>query len=158
MSVFRLRHLLARELPVLLLLGPLPIALQALIPPALAQPSSEQSSADFARRIGLRDVQRFIATVTSLRETGHLPPFYVTKEEARANGWHGGGLCSVLPGLEIGGDPFRNFGGQLPPGHQYFEADLDETCRSRGPKRLIYSPDGPIFVTTDHYQTFVPVP
>jgi hypothetical protein len=106
----------------------------------------------------LRDLQRFIATVTSLRETLHLALFYVTKEEARANGWHGGGLCSVLQDHEIGGDPFRNFGGKLPPGHEYFEADLDETCRSRGPKRLIYPPDGLIFVTTDHYQTFAPVP
>jgi hypothetical protein len=38
------------------------------------------------------------------------------------------------------------------------EADLDETCRSRGPERLIFSNDGLIYVSPDHYGTFLPVP
>ncbi len=147
-----------RLLTICLLLRPFPAPYPAAIAPALAQPGSEQSLADFASRIGLRDIPAFVATVTTLRETGQLPPGYVTKAEARAHGWHGGGLCEVLPGHAIGGDRFRNFGGQLPPGHDYFEADLDETCRQRGAKRLIFSPDGLIFVTTDHYESFVPVP
>jgi hypothetical protein len=128
------------------------------IPFAVAQSQSQQRLADFARRIGLRDVPGFVATVTSLRETGHLPPAYVAKRAARAHGWHGGGLCEVWPGHEIGGDRFHNFGARLPPVRAYFEADLDETCRSRGAKRLIFAPDGPIYVTTDHYRTFMPVP
>jgi hypothetical protein len=40
----------------------------------------------------------------------------------------------------------------------YHEADLDETCNSRGPKRLIFSEDGAIYVTPDHYRHFIPVP
>jgi len=65
-----------------------------------------------------------------------------------------------LPGHVIGGDAFNNFGGQLPaaPGRGYREADLDPTCRERGAKRLIFSNDGLIFVTTDHYRTFTRVP
>jgi len=85
---------------------------------------------------------------------------YATKDEAKAHGWRGGGLCAVWPGHTIGGDEFHNFGRALPagPGRVYREADLDSTCRSRGAKRLIYSNDGLIFITTDHYNSFVPLP
>jgi ribonuclease len=127
---------------------------------AVAQPSpaSPQQLADFAGGVGLHQVGPFVDTVIALRTTGGLPERYVTKEASRSHGWHGGGLCTVWPGHVIGGDPFGNFGGQLPAGHRYFEADLDSTCRQRGPSRLIYSSDGLIFVTIDHYRSFVPVP
>ena len=127
---------------------------------ALAQPApvTPEQLADFASQVGLRQIGQFVDAVTPLRMNGHLPEQYVTKEAARAHGWRGGGLCARWPGHMIGGDPFRNFGGQLPADHRYFEADLDSTCRQRGPSRLIYSSDGLIFVTTDHYRSFVPVP
>ncbi|HEY4471193.1 MAG TPA: ribonuclease domain-containing protein [Stellaceae bacterium] len=116
--------------------------------------------AAFAERAGLRDVTGFVETVQSLRDSGRLPPRYATKDEARAQGWRGGGLCAVWPGHVIGGDRFNNFGRQLPgaPGRVYREADLDADCRGRGPKRLIFSNDGLIFVTVDHYSTFMQVP
>src|ERR1051325_7437781 len=114
----------------------------------------------FAEKSGLRDIAGFVETVQSLRATGKLPPHYATKDEAAARGWHGGGLCGVWPGHVIGGDVFRNFGKALPsaPGRVYREADLDADCRGRGPKRLIFSNDGRIFVTLDHYNSFTPVP
>jgi guanyl-specific ribonuclease Sa len=114
----------------------------------------------FAAAIGLRDVAGFVETVDSLRTAHRLPPRYVTKEAAKARGWQGGGLCAVWPGHVIGGDTFHNFGAKLPaaPGRVYREADLDGDCRSRGAKRLIFSNDGLIFVTVDHYNTFTPVP
>ena len=131
--------------------------------PAAAQPPAgddPQAMALFAHKEGIRDILAFVATVRSLRETGHLPDAYVTKEAAEARGWHGGGLCSVLPGHAIGGDLFRDLSRQLPeiPGRLWREADLDETCRSRGPERLIFSNDGLIYVTVDHYRSFAPVP
>lgn len=128
--------------------------------PALAQPTtaSPEQLAEFANRVGLHQVEPFVETVTQLRSTGQLPERYVTKEAARAHGWRGGGLCRVWPGHVIGGDVFNNFGGQLPGRNRYFEADLDSTCRQRGPSRLIYSSGRLIFVTTDHYRSFVPVP
>jgi ribonuclease T1 len=115
---------------------------------------------DFAERAGLRDVAGFVETVQSLRDSGRLPPRYATKDEAQAHGWHGGGMCAVWPGHVIGGDRFSNFGRQLPgaAGRLYREADVDADCRGRGPKRLIFSNDGLIFVTVDHYNTFTPVP
>jgi len=116
--------------------------------------------ADFAGQLGLRDVAGFVETVQSLRDSGQLPPRYATKNEAQARGWHGGGMCAVWPGHVIGGDRFNNFGRQLPgtAGRTYREADLDADCRGRGPKRLIFSNDGLIFVTVDHYNTFTQVP
>ena len=132
----------------------------AVVAPALAQPAqtSPDQLADLAGRVGLHRSGPFVEIVIALRTTGGLPDRYVTKEAARARGWHGGGLCRVWRGHVIGGDVFGNFGGQLPAGHRYFEADLDGTCRQRGPSRLIYSSDGLIFVTTDHYRSFVPIP
>ena len=82
---------------VLLLLGSSGLAQLAGDAPAVAA---------FAERVGLRDVTGFVETVQSLRSTGHLPPRYATKDEARAHGWRGGGLCGVWPGHVIGGDRF----------------------------------------------------
>lgn len=129
--------------------------------PVLAQRAPEpQPLAAFAQRVGLRDVDGFVDTVQTLRRTQRPPPRYATKDAARARGWRGGGLCEIWPGHVIGGDAFHNFGGKLPgaPGRVYREADLDAVCRSRGPKRLIFSNDGLIYVTLDHYDSFVAVP
>ena len=131
-----------------------------------ATPVGAQRSADpqtlpaFAQSLGLREVDAFVETVQSLRTANRLPPRYVTKGEARAHGWRGGGLCTLWPGHVIGGDVMRNFGGAIPdaPGRIYREADLDSDCRGRGPKRLVFSNDGRIYVTVDHYNNFVPVP
>jgi hypothetical protein len=122
--------------------------------------SGPQELAGFAERLGLRDAAGFVETVQSLRDSGRLPARYAAKDEAQARGWHGGGLCGIWPGHVIGGDRFNNFAHQLPdvPGRLYREADLDADCRGRGPKRLIFSNDGLIFVTVDHYNTFTPVP
>ena len=127
---------------------------------AHAQPGADpQALAAFAQKAGLHDISDFVDTVQSLRATGHLPLRYITKEQAMMHGWHGGGLCSAWPGHEIGGDMFENAGGALPDGSRlYHEADLDETCSSRGPKRLIFSADGAIYLTPDHYRHFIPVP
>ncbi len=137
------------------------IVLVAAAPLAAQTPAADrQGLADFARRIGLHDVDAFVDVVLSLHSDHRLPAGYVTKGDAKAHGWHGGGLCTLWPGRMIGGDVFHNFAGRLPamPGRIYREADLDATCRSRGPKRLIFSNDGLIYVTIDHYNTFLRVP
>ena len=109
--------------------------------PAGAQLATDpQALAAFAEKAGLRDVSGFVETVQSLRATGHLPPRYISKEQAAVHGWHGGGLCTIWPGHAIGGDVFTNAGHPLPR-RIYREADLDETCNSRGPKRLIFADD-----------------
>jgi guanyl-specific ribonuclease Sa len=88
----------------------------------------------------------------------HLPDNYMTKAEAREEGWEGGALSTVIPGMCIGGDVFGNFEGILPEidGRTYYECDIDTLGQeSRGEKRLIYSePDLNIYYTEDHYETF----
>ncbi len=86
-----------------------------------------------------------------------LPDNFITKKEARALGWEGGSLDPYAPGMCIGGDYFGNYEGNLPEeeGREYHECDIDTLgARSRGAKRIVYSNDGLIYYTEDHYETF----
>lgn len=89
---------------------------------------------------------------------GCLPDFYMTKTEARnAYGWEGGALDNLAPGMCIGGDEFRNYEGQLPdaPGRRYTECDINTIgAGARGAERIVFSNDGLVFYTADHYDTF----
>ena len=89
---------------------------------------------------------------------GHLPDNYVTKAEAEALGWTGG---SVEPyageGTALGGSRFGNYEGLLPsaPGRTYTECDIGTVGKtSRGAMRLVFSNDGLIYYTGDHYESF----
>ena len=92
-----------------------------------------------------------------LHTYGHLPGNYITKSEARQQGWKSQGtLDRVCPGMSIGGDRFSNRERTLPnaPGRTWFECDIDYVRGNRNGKRLVYSNDGLIFYTDDHYNTF----
>ena len=98
------------------------------------------------------------AVVPYIKAHHRLPDYYITKAAAREQGWTPakGNLCDVLPWKIIGGDRFFNRDGQFPdkPGRKWFEADLNYDCATRNADRLLYSSDGLIFVTYDHYRTF----
>lgn len=89
---------------------------------------------------------------------GHLPKNYITKSKAKSLGWPGGGsLEPYAPGYSIGGDYFSNYEGLLPKkkGRKYTECDIDTRGkRSRGEKRIVFSNDGLIYYTDDHYKSF----
>ena len=88
---------------------------------------------------------------------GHLPSNFITKDEAEELGWSGGGLDRYAPGCSIGGDRFGNREGLLPKmkGRTYTECDIDTMgARSRGAKRIVFSNDGLIYYTEDHYASF----
>lgn len=88
---------------------------------------------------------------------GRLPENFITKSEARALGWNGGGLDGFDYGKCIGGDRFGNNEGLLPEtgGRNYFECDIDTLHQSeRGAERIVYSDDGLIYYTGDHYESF----
>ncbi|MBP3879766.1 MAG: ribonuclease [Lachnospiraceae bacterium] len=88
---------------------------------------------------------------------GELPSNFITKKEARALGWEGGSLEPYAPGKCIGGDRFGNYEGLLPDvkGRKYYECDIDTLGKKkRGAKRIIYSSDGQIYYTGDHYESF----
>ena len=88
---------------------------------------------------------------------GKLPSNYITKDEAEALGWTGGSVQKYKEGAAIGGTYFGNYEGLLPKknGRKYYECDIDTDGKSsRGTKRIIYSNDGLIYYTDDHYESF----
>lgn len=100
--------------------------------------------------------------VDSITQTGALPSNYITKSQARAMGWsEGKTLNNCVPGKALGGDVFANTNGVLPSanGRIWYEADVgvDYTMsrsNSKNPAyRILYSNDGLIYGTYDHYDT-----
>ena len=95
---------------------------------------------------------------TYLQTYGELPDNFITKNEASQLGWNSreGNLWDVADGMCIGGDTFGNREGLLPKqtGRQYYECDIDYQGGYRNEKRIIYSDDGLIYYTEDHYESF----
>lgn len=92
---------------------------------------------------------------------GKLPSNYITKNEAEELGWkkkdgEAGQLHVVAPGMSIGGSKYGNYEGLLPDadGRKYYECDINYVKGNRGAERIVYSNDGLIFYTGDHYETF----
>ena len=113
-------------------------------PESLLDPDGWYYSAD--------DVAAYLVTY------GELPSNFITKKEARELGWEGGSVQKYLEGAAIGGDKFGNREGILPKadGRQYYECDIDTDGESsRGAKRIVYSNDGLIYYTEDHYESFI---
>lgn len=97
------------------------------------------------------DVAEYIHTY------GKLPQNFITKSEAEGYGWSGGSVERYFDGGAIGGDVFGNREGLLPKasGRIYYECDIDTLGKdSRGAKRIVYSNDGLIYYTPDHYESF----
>ena len=89
---------------------------------------------------------------------GDLPGNYVTKDEAEDAGWSGGNVERYTgEGTAIGGSRFGNREGLLPreQGRTYTECDIDTPGNnSRGAKRIVFSNDGLVYYTDDHYESF----
>ncbi len=89
---------------------------------------------------------------------GELPVNFITKNQAKKLGWDAskGNLFEVTDQKSIGGDRFFNREGGLPDqeGRKWFEADIDYNGGGRGAKRILYSSDGLVYYTGDHYNTF----
>ena len=84
-----------------------------------------------------------------------LPQNYITKAEAQKLGWDSSKnqVSDVAPSKSIGGDRFGNYEGNLPKSN-YRECDINYTGGKRGAERIIYSSDGDVYYTNDHYNTF----
>jgi ribonuclease T1 len=125
--------------------------------------SCEQTVHELNARLRPRiDEQELVGILERLNNTHNkkLPPPFVTKQQARSEGWKPGRdlwSVSTLKGSSMGGDRFQNREGRLPD-RKWREADLDYKGGHRGSKRLIFSNDGERYVTVDHYRTFTEVP
>ncbi|MBR2783119.1 MAG: ribonuclease [Firmicutes bacterium] len=99
-----------------------------------------------------------VSVALYLHTFGHLPDNYLTKAEAERAGWDSGAgnLWDVAPGCSIGGDRFGNREGLLPKasGRKYYECDVNYDGGFRGGERIVYSDDGLIFYSQDHYSSF----
>jgi len=87
---------------------------------------------------------------------GRLPKNYITKQELGNRRIQD--LWTPENKMSVGGDRFYNREGLLPKkdGRIYYEADINYNGESsRGPERIVFSNDGLIFYTADHYETFV---
>lgn len=86
---------------------------------------------------------------------GELPANFITKSEAQDLGWVSkeGNLWDVAPGMSIGGDRYGNYEQLLPDG-KYRECDINYAGGYRGDERIVYSTDGYIYYTDDHYESF----
>lgn len=130
---------------------PTPMPEPSLAPAPTPAPSAAPAIDERGSYTSKEDVALYIHTY------GHLPDNYITKKEAERLGWRGGSLERYAPGKVIGGSRFGNYEGLLPerPGRVYTECDIDTLGKSkRGAKRIVFSSDGLIYYTDDHYESF----
>ena len=113
---------------------------------AASHTSQEEGADSYTSK---EEVARYIHT------NGRLPDNFITKKEAEKLGWdsEAGNLWEVAPGKSIGGDRFGNYEGLLPDGN-YKECDINYEGGYRGPERLVFSDDGRVYYTPDHYKSF----
>ncbi len=96
----------------------------------------------------------------TIKQIGELPDYYVSQKEAEQAGWgRGKWPVNFIPGKMIGGDRYENKDGHLPdaPGRVWYEADINYETGKRNGYRIVYSNDGLMFATYDHYKTFYEV-
>ncbi len=112
----------------------------------------------------LRSIQADTATVSgdngadyAVKQTGHLPERYICKKDALKKGWvqREGNLWSIIPGAFIY-EKHQDLEKKLPesPNRTWYEADINYHGGYRNKQRLLFSNDGLIFVTYDHYHTY----
>ena len=130
-------------------------ALQTLPPQETDTPETDLPEADLLDPDGSYTSKEDVALY--IHQYGHLPSNFITKRDAEKLGWTGGSLEPYAPGMCIGGSRFGNYEGLLPevPGRTYTECDIDTLGKnSRGAKRIVFSNDGLIYYTDDHYESF----
>jgi len=92
---------------------------------------------------------------------GKLPNYYITAEQAVKQGWNSkmGNLSLKCPGKMIFGGIYKNDNGHLPiaTNRVWYEVDINYESGFRGAERIVFSNDGLIFVTYDHYHTFIEI-
>lgn len=122
----------------------------------LRHPTSPTSRSASEQTDSIASLTRSQRVADYLHQHHQLPAYYLSKQQAKSQGWNAakGDLCAVLPGKAIGGDRFSNRENLLPnaAGRHWFEADVNYRCGHRGSDRLLYSSDGLIYLTQDHYR------
>ena len=129
-------------------------------PAAAEEPTEVDGPGEISRELAIDEDGTYTSkddVALYLYTYGRLPGNFITKKEAQDLGWSGGSLEPYAPGKCIGGNRFGNYEGILPdaPGRVWTECDIDTLgAEKRGAKRIVFSKDGLIYYTEDHYETF----
>lgn len=125
------------------------------IPRKLQQKKEQEDKQEITQLIDELTDENLI--IDYVKKHHRLPGYYLTKADARDLGWEAskGNLCEVLPGKAIGGDIFKNREKKLPEGKKYYEADVNYKCGRRNADRIIFTKQGEVWLTKDHYKTFI---
>jgi guanyl-specific ribonuclease Sa len=118
--------------------------------------SKERNSEENVNENPIDRLTNQVLVINYVKANQKLPDYYVTKGEAKSRGWVSskGNLCDVLPGKAIGGDKFSNREKTLPAGNQYFEADVNYECGRRNADRIVFTKNGEVWLTKNHYKSF----
>lgn len=96
-----------------------------------------------------------------LKNNHCLPVYYISESDAKALGWKTflGNLNQVAPDTMLTKGVYQNREQHLPvaENRMWYEADINYENGFRGSERILFSNDGLIFVTYDHYKTFVEI-
>lgn len=118
-------------------------------------------------RCSIQPMQSIIAGTATIKENngadwylkheGNLPDYYITKDELKSLGWTKGKIVSIYSyGKSLTRGIYKNANGHLPQksNRVWYEADINYKSGKRNSQRILWSNDGLIFVTYDHYKTF----
>ncbi|MEJ5106364.1 ribonuclease domain-containing protein [Chryseobacterium sp. MYb328] len=121
-----------------------------------ASTEDQYTTGNSSAQVSIEKLTEEKTVISYVKENHKLPDYYITKNEARKQGWNPskGNLCEVLPGKAIGGDKFGNRERRLPDGDKYFEADVNYDCGGRNADRIIYTKNGDVYLTKNHYKSF----
>lgn len=144
-----------RWLALLFVLAMAPIALAAAVATSIDVATADYPVQEGAAYTSMEEVAVYLATYM------RLPDNYLTKRQAEALGWdnRAGNLGEVAAGMSIGGDRFGNYEQRLPDaaGRRWTECDINFDGGYRGGERIVYSNDGLIYYTADHYESFTQI-
>ena len=119
---------------------------------SITEVETEAELDEFAAYYSATDVGEYIHTYNQ------LPSNYLTKNEAMDLGWDSdkGNLWDVTDKMVIGGDVFGNREGLLPDkqGRIWYECDVNYTGGFRNAHRIVFSNDGLVYYTSNHYESF----
>lgn len=142
------------EAPAHTLTPPAPTTTKA--PTETPTPEPSKSPEELVKEDGTYSSPELVAAY--LHNFHKLPSNYITKNEAEKLGWDSekGNLWDVTDKMSIGGNRFGNYEGLLPEadGRIWYECDVNYNGGYRGAERILYSNDGLIYYTDDHYKTF----
>ncbi len=120
----------------------------------IVKADTNSNPTDFSENID--ELTKDNTVINYVKSNHRLPDYYLTKSEAGKKGWIAskGNLCDALPGKAIGGDHFSNREKTLPTNNKYFEADVNYNCGNRNADRIVYTKNGEVWLTKNHYKTF----